>query len=197
MGMLAGRRILGLRLQTKDGQHSALDSQLPTHMESPGTRGEPQGRGAATQKDNELPDMGRRRPSLCILSGSQKLTDTQHNFQEYLILIMLQSIRYTSLGYMPRSDVTGSYGRSDFSFWRIHHTGYTSLHPRTVNQGSILCIPASICCPLFPWSGMRQNLTVALHSMPPIVKDGEQFLRYPYTFLFLFLKTLLGCIFSL
>lgn len=29
----------------------------------------------------------------------------------------------------------------------------------------------------------------------PLVKDGEQFLRYSYTFLFLFLKTLLRCIF--
>lgn len=156
MGMLAGRRILGLRLQTQDGQHSGFDSLLPTHMESPGTRGEPQGRGAATQKDKGLPDVGRRRPLLCILSGSQELTDTQHNLKKrYLILIMLQSIIYTSLGYMPRSGVTGSYGRSDFSFWRIHHTGYPSLHPRIVNQGSILCIPVSICCPLFPQSGMR------------------------------------------
>lgn len=36
-----------------DGQRSEFDSLLPTHMESPGPRGEPQGRGAATQKTKD------------------------------------------------------------------------------------------------------------------------------------------------
>lgn len=37
------------------------------------------------------------------------------------VQISLQELVFISLGYIPRSEITGSFGNSVFNFWMIHH----------------------------------------------------------------------------
>lgn len=176
MGMLAGRRILGLRLQTQevlDLTVSILDliACFLYIQKAQGQEVSRRGEVRLPKKTKDYQTWEEEGPRSAFYQEARNL-DTQHNFQKrYLILIMFQSIIYTSLGYMPRSGVTGSYGRSDFSFWRIHHTGYTSLHPTHSELGFHSLHPSQHLLSVVPlvWNEIKSHSSI---SMPLIVKDG-------------------------
>jgi hypothetical protein len=107
-----------------------------------------------------------------------------------------------SFGYIPRSGIAGSYGRSSFSFLRQFHivfcSGYTNLHShqQCIRVSStplpLLHILASICYVLLMIAILiivRWNLNVVLICIFCVAKNVEHFSRISWPFALLLFRT--------
>jgi hypothetical protein len=102
-----------------------------------------------------------------------------------------------SFGYIPKSGIAGSYGRSMFSFLRSLHivfqSGCTSLHshqqymrvPFLLHPRQHLLLMVFLMMAIL--TGVRWNLTVVLICISFMARDGEHFFHVLFGHLDFFL----------
>lgn len=101
---------------------------------------------------------------LAIVTGATLNTGVQ---------MSLQQMGFVSLGYIPTSEIAGSYGISMFSFWRKIHTGGREEGPE-VSQMQIQ-IPA-----MLPTSCVNLDINLLINKMGQEILQGELLQRFKW-----------------